>query len=73
MRLPIIGCRRITTHSAPSRLDGLRRIESGTAILPTSCIRLACRISSTSPGGRFRPRAITARYSLIRRMWLAVT
>ena len=64
--LPIVECSRITTHSLWSRLDGLRRIDSGTATLPTSCMRLACRISSTSPGGSFKPRAMTAQYSLIR-------
>ena len=59
MTLPMVGCRRITLHSEPSRLDGLRRIASGTAILPTSCMRLACMMTSTSPGGSFIPRAIT--------------
>ena len=62
MRLPIVGCRRMMLHSGSSRFDGLRKIASGTAILPTSCMRLACRISSTSPGGSLNPRAMTAQY-----------
>ena len=67
------GCR--SPNAAASRstraargCDGLRRIDSGTAILPTSCMRLAWRISSTSAGGSFRPRAMTALYSLMRWM-----
>ena len=36
------ACSRITSHSGGSRCVGLRRITSGTAILPRSCMRLAC-------------------------------
>ena len=39
---PIIAeCCRITFHSCESSSDGFRKIASGTAILPTSCMRLA--------------------------------
>ncbi len=45
---PASAWRRMTTHSSSVSLPGLVRIASGTAILPTSCSRLAWRSVSAS-------------------------
>ena len=49
---PASAWRRMTTHSSSVSLPGLVRIASGTAILPTSCSRLAWRSVSASAAVR---------------------
>ena len=52
MAAPASAWRRMTTHSSSVSLPGLVRMASGTAILPTSCSRLAWRSVSASAAVR---------------------